>query len=56
MDETGQLNKGGVGLGLTICKRIVEQLGGTIQYDSTYTQGAKFDFTLTYKKLIRRTI
>lgn len=34
------------GLGLTICKRIVEQSGGQIGVQSTYGQGSTFSFTL----------
>lgn len=34
----------GFGLGLSICYLIIDQLGGKIWYDSTYTQGACFRF------------
>lgn len=36
----------GTGLGLSITKAIVERLGGTIQLDTTYNQGAAFDVML----------
>jgi len=36
----------GAGLGLAVAKRIVDQAGGTIGFDSTYGEGAHFFFTL----------
>lgn len=35
----------GVGLGLSICKLIVDHVNGNIWIDSAYTQGARFVFT-----------
>ena len=42
----------GVGLGLSICKTIVERLGGRIGVDSTPGEGCLFWFTLPYKKTV----
>jgi signal transduction histidine kinase len=36
----------GTGIGLAICKRIVEYHGGNITLDSSYAEGARFCFTL----------
>ena len=36
----------GAGLGLAVAKRIVDQAGGTIGFESTYGEGAQFFFTL----------
>lgn len=35
----------GVGLGLSICKLIIDHVNGEIWIDSTYTEGARFVFT-----------
>ncbi len=40
--------KQGTGLGLTICKNIVEALNGTIGVDSQENEGSRFWFTLPY--------
>ena len=42
----GGLNQNGVGLGLTICKRLVEQLGGNITFKSDYGKGTTFKFNV----------
>ncbi|MFG2103462.1 ATP-binding protein [Micromonospora echinaurantiaca] len=36
----------GTGIGLAMCKKIVEHHGGTLSLDETYTGGARFRFTL----------
>lgn len=41
LNETDQ----GTGLGLSICQLIIENVGGKIWIDSTYTEGARFCFT-----------
>jgi PAS domain S-box-containing protein len=40
---------GGSGLGLSICKRLVEMMGGEIQAKSAYGQGSSFHFVLPQK-------
>ena len=40
------MNSKGVGLGLHICKMIVQQLGGDIECDSVWLEGATFTFLI----------
>ena len=39
---------GGTGLGLTICRNIIEVMGGELNLDSTVGVGSKFSFELTF--------
>lgn len=41
---------GGSGLGLTICKQLVELQGGNINAESTEGEGSRFTFTIIFKK------
>lgn len=46
IDTSATRKHGGSGLGLVICKGIVEAHGGRVWLDKTYTKGAAFKFTL----------
>ena len=46
LSSTKAINQGGMGLGLTISKMIVQQLGGEIDVESRNKVGSKFFFTL----------
>jgi signal transduction histidine kinase/FixJ family two-component response regulator len=53
--ETSTIRKyGGTGLGLTICRRLVEKLGGEISVKSEPGQGSAFAFTVFFRKLAAR--
>ncbi|KPQ07342.1 MAG: Signal transduction histidine kinase [Rhodobacteraceae bacterium HLUCCA12] len=50
-EQTTTRKFGGTGLGLTICKRIVERMGGDIAVDSQPGRGAQFRVRLPLKAL-----
>ena len=41
-------DKQGAGLGLSICRIIAQKLNGNVWLDTTYTEGARFVFTIPY--------
>ncbi len=46
IDTSSSLNPQGVGLGLTICKKLAEAMGGTIKVASRYGRGSSFTFSI----------
>ncbi len=50
-DSRSSRQYGGVGLGLSICKRLVELMGGRIWIDSVKGQGSRFSFAIPFKGL-----
>ena len=39
----------GIGLGLTVSKKIAQKLGGDLTVDDSYTNGARFVLTLPFE-------
>lgn len=52
--ETKPNSKAGVGLGLAVVSRIVEQLGGQLRVDSTVGKGSQFSFLIPLSLSIGR--
>jgi len=50
LDTSATRSHGGVGLGLSICKRLVEMQNGNIWVESKYGEGSKFCFTLPVRE------
>ncbi len=50
-DDSVTRSFGGTGLGLVICSRLVQCMGGTLQVTSQSGQGSCFSFTAAFKRL-----
>ena len=55
-DSTTTRKFGGSGLGLTIAKHMVEEMGGTLSFQSTEGVGSHFWFILTLEKVIEKEV
>jgi PAS domain S-box-containing protein len=54
-DSSTSRNYGGAGLGLSICKRFVNLLGGEIGFDNSIKKGTKIVFDIKAKKISNET-
>ena len=50
-DSAKKINTNGIGLGLSICKLIVEKFEGKISFESTEGRGTEFTFTFEAHEL-----
>ena len=48
--QNNEIFYGGTGLGLAIVKQLIEAQGGNIKVESKINEGAKFSFTLSFRK------
>ena len=46
LTSSKEINQNGVGLGLTISKRLTQEMGGEITVQSKFGDGATFSFTI----------
>jgi signal transduction histidine kinase len=46
LEDTESSNSSGLGIGLNICKKILEIYGGTICLENDYSEGSRFSFCL----------
>ena len=53
-DEKRQINMAGIGLGLVICKLIVEKFCGKIDFMSKYKKGSTFYFTFKLEQFTQQ--
>jgi signal transduction histidine kinase len=42
IEENASVNRNGVGLGLSICKQLIEQMAGSVRVESEINEGTKF--------------
>ena len=45
IDDSKKINKNGIGLGLYITKKIVEEFGGIVKATSTFGEGSTFSLS-----------
>ncbi len=50
-DNNEDINPSGIGLGLTICNKILNELGTCLEVESEYGQGTTFSFQLKLQAL-----
>lgn len=53
LDEHSHMNRNGVGLGLSICQTLIQQMGGQVFVESEVNEGTKFTIQMAAKMRVK---
>ena len=56
LKQNSNVNQTGIGLGLTICNKILNQFGSELKVQSKYGQGSKFSFMIDLPYMIKERV
>mmetsp|Transcript_6058 Transcript_6058/g.5212 ORF Transcript_6058/g.5212 Transcript_6058/m.5212 type:complete len:101 (-) Transcript_6058:56-358(-) len=56
VSKNKEINPNGCGIGLTICKKLVEKLNGTISLESSFGIGSRITLRIPYEKQPNRAL
>lgn len=56
LDEHEEMNRGGVGLGLSICHTLISQMGGSVKVESEINKGTTFTIVMAGKTTLSKIV